>query len=112
MKTFFTVVGLFLYVSALFGCLGAKTSIHEIQSSITAVIGTIFLVGAALMESIQKFRAWLDQRIMVISPRQPDTHILCPECREPASKLARKCPHCGCDLLLQDPTEPAIRATR
>lgn len=32
----------------------------------------------------------------------PDTHVLCPDCREPVRKDARVCKHCGCRLIPQD----------
>lgn len=31
----------------------------------------------------------------------PDTHVLCPDCREPVRKDARVCKHCGCRLIPQ-----------
>lgn len=29
----------------------------------------------------------------------PETHVKCPDCRELVRKDARKCRHCGCDLV-------------
>lgn len=29
------------------------------------------------------------------------THVRCPDCREAVRKDARKCKHCGCDLIPQ-----------
>ncbi len=31
----------------------------------------------------------------------PDTHVKCPDCREFVLKDARKCKHCGCNLIPQ-----------
>jgi hypothetical protein len=31
----------------------------------------------------------------------PDTHVKCPDCRELILKDAKKCKHCGCDLIPQ-----------
>ena len=31
----------------------------------------------------------------------PDTHVLCPDCREPVRMEASKCKHCGCKLVPQ-----------
>jgi len=31
----------------------------------------------------------------------PETHIKCPDCRELILKDARKCKHCGCNLVPQ-----------
>jgi len=31
----------------------------------------------------------------------PDTHVKCPDCRELVLKEARKCKHCGCNLIPQ-----------
>lgn len=32
----------------------------------------------------------------------PDTHVVCPDCRELVRKDARVCKHCGCRLTPQD----------
>ena len=31
----------------------------------------------------------------------PETHVKCPDCRELVMKDARKCRHCGCELIPQ-----------
>lgn len=35
------------------------------------------------------------------SDPSPETHVRCPDCRELVLKDARKCKHCGCQLLPQ-----------
>ena len=35
------------------------------------------------------------------SQSNPDTHVKCPDCRELVFKDARKCKHCGCNLIPQ-----------
>ena len=35
------------------------------------------------------------------APR-PETHVLCPDCREPVRNEASKCKHCGCKLIPQN----------
>jgi hypothetical protein len=35
------------------------------------------------------------------SQPNPDTHVKCPDCRELVLKDARKCKHCGCNLMPQ-----------
>lgn len=31
----------------------------------------------------------------------PNTHVRCPDCKEPVRKDATKCKHCGCELIPQ-----------
>lgn len=40
-------------------------------------------------------------RIKFFSGPSPETHVKCPDCRELILKDARKCKHCGCNLIPQ-----------
>lgn len=61
MKTIFAILAVVFYLSAFFGCMAAKTSIHEVQGWISVLVATLFAVGAALIEAIDLLRKDLNR---------------------------------------------------
>ncbi len=56
MKTLFGVLAALCYLAGIGGCVAASNSIQQIYYGIVLVIGTLFLLGAALLESLQEIR--------------------------------------------------------
>jgi hypothetical protein len=55
-------------------------------------------VAWALLCALLSYLGLIILRILPSMPT-PDTHVLCPDCREPVLKDARACKHCGCKLV-------------
>lgn len=109
MKYIFGTLAAICYVMAFFGCMAAKTSIHEIQGGIVVIVGTLFAIGAGIIDSIDSLSTKLRIHINPQAPPTPETHVRCPECRELVHHTARKCPHCNTDLKPSE-SPPVIRA--
>ena len=59
MKYVFAVLAALFYLFALGSCTVAKSSIHEIQGYLIAILGTLFFVGAGIIEAVDRTRAAL-----------------------------------------------------
>lgn len=43
----------------------------------------------------------LPSKAIALGTPTPETHVKCPDCRELILRDARKCKHCGCNLIPQ-----------
>jgi uncharacterized paraquat-inducible protein A len=100
MSYFFCFVGVCCYAVAFAGWSIATTSIHEIQAGIVAIVGTLFIVTAGIIDALTAVR-----RAVVKSAQQPaapesgpERAILCSACRKPVNRDSSECPHCGTKL--------------
>lgn len=54
MKYIFAILAALFYLAGFGGCALAKTAIGEIQGMLLTIIGTLFFVGAGIIEAITR----------------------------------------------------------
>lgn len=57
MVTFFNFAGLIFWVSGIGACATARGAMHESTGSLMILTGTVFIVGAALLNEMRTARA-------------------------------------------------------
>lgn len=102
MSYFFGFLAVVFYLAAFGGCVMAKTSIHEIQGLISIIVGTLFLVGAGIIDAIHSAAK---KPAPVAAEAQPaaatPTDYVCGKCRGLVPSDTRVCPHCHTKLVPQ-----------
>lgn len=92
MRILFFIIAMLAIAWSGLAFLSARSALHEIAAMVLGLIGLVSLIGAALLEAVNRLRS-----------EQPteETHVKCPDCRELVLRDARKCKHCGCSLVPQ-----------
>lgn len=88
MRILFFIVAMFAIAWSGLAFLSATSAMHEIAAMVLGLIGVVSLIGAALLEAVNR-----------LQPERPTeaTHGRCEECDEVVRKGAKRCPHCGAD---------------
>jgi hypothetical protein len=86
MRTLLLIVAVLAIASSGLAFVSAKSAIHEIGAMVLGLNGLVCLIGAALLQAVNR-----------LQPEQPTeaTHGRCEECDEVVRKAAKRCPHCG-----------------
>lgn len=98
MHIFMFIVSVLVFLVAVLTMMAAKSSIHEIYAAVLGLISSIFWIGAAIVEAINKNGKDLiqQQRKQSYTPPAEGTKTkLCTYCDAEISVSAAVCPKCG-----------------
>lgn len=91
MVTFFNVFGLLFWMSGIGVCAASKGALQEAEGLVAFLTGTVFIVGAALLDGLNRF----NKRMEGIPNAPEKLRKICPQCRNFVHGEAKVCCHCG-----------------